>query len=109
MRSHGDVSDVPTLVAQNDQHEQESIRDGGHDEEIDSRDLVDAIGEERPLGLGWRALATRHGLRDRGLGMHTSALNASGDSEAHAFALRTQCRRSSSLDPAPRPRCCLIE
>jgi hypothetical protein len=66
MRGDGDVSDVPTPVGQNDQHEQQSIREGRHDEEIGGRDLVDLIGEERPPALGRRALATRHVLRDRG-------------------------------------------
>jgi hypothetical protein len=52
MRGDRDVRDAPTLVGQNDEHEQQSIGDGRHDEEIGSRDLVDVIGEERPPGLG---------------------------------------------------------
>jgi hypothetical protein len=48
MRGDRDVSDAPTLVIQNDQHEQQSIGDGRHDEEIGGRDLVDVISEERP-------------------------------------------------------------
>jgi hypothetical protein len=34
MRGDRDVSDAPTLVIQNDEHEQQSICDGGHGEEI---------------------------------------------------------------------------
>jgi hypothetical protein len=52
MRGDRDVRDAPTLVGQNDEHEQQSIGDGRHDKEIGSRDLVDVIGEERPPGLG---------------------------------------------------------
>ena len=55
MRGHCDVSDAAALMGEDDQHEQQSIRDSRHDEEIGGRDLVDMIGEKRPPGLGWRA------------------------------------------------------
>ena len=52
MRGDPDVNDAATPVGQNDQYEQQSIRDGGHDEEIGGHDLIDVIGEERPPRLG---------------------------------------------------------
>jgi hypothetical protein len=41
MRGNCDVSDAAALMGEDDQHEQQSIRDGRHDEEIGGRDLVD--------------------------------------------------------------------
>jgi len=45
------VHDAATLMRQNDQHEEESTRGGGHDEEIGGCDLVDMIREKRPPRL----------------------------------------------------------
>jgi hypothetical protein len=60
MRGDRDVHDVATPMRQDDEHEQQSIGDGGHDEEIGGHDLIDVIGEECPPGLGrrarWRAM-----------------------------------------------------
>jgi hypothetical protein len=60
MRGDADVHDAATAMGQDDQHEQQSIRDGGHDEEIGGHDLIDVIGKERPPGLGRRALVASH-------------------------------------------------
>ena len=60
MRGDRDVHDVATPMGQDNEHEQQSIRDGGHDEEIGGHDLIDVIGEERPPGLGRRAPAASH-------------------------------------------------
>ena len=47
MGGDGHVHDAATLVRQDDQHEEQSIRGGGHDEEIGGRDLADMIREKR--------------------------------------------------------------
>jgi hypothetical protein len=60
MCGHRDVDNATTLMGQDDQHEQQSIRDGGHDEEIGRYHLIHMIGEECPPGLGGRAAAARH-------------------------------------------------
>ena len=44
MRGDADMHDAATPMGQDDQHEQQSIRDGGHDEEIGGHDLIDVIG-----------------------------------------------------------------
>ena len=62
MRGNADVHDAATVMGQDDQHEQQSIRDGGHDEEIGGHDLIDVIGKERPPGLGRRAPPADHVL-----------------------------------------------
>jgi hypothetical protein len=45
------VHDAATVMRQNDQHEEESTRGGGHDEEIGGGDLADMIREKRPPRL----------------------------------------------------------
>jgi hypothetical protein len=60
MCGHREVDNATTLMGQDDQHEQQSIRDGGHDEEIGGYHLIHMIGEECPPGLGRRASAARH-------------------------------------------------
>ena len=45
------VHDAATLMRHNDQHEEESIRGGRHDEEISGGDLTDMIREKRPPRL----------------------------------------------------------
>ena len=67
MRGDPDVNDAATPVGQNDQYEQQSIRDGGHDEEIGGHDLIDVIGEERPPRLGRWSSVSGHVFGDRGL------------------------------------------
>jgi hypothetical protein len=46
MSGDGHVHDAATMMRQNDQHEEESIRGGGHYEEIGGRDLAEVIREE---------------------------------------------------------------
>jgi hypothetical protein len=67
MGGHRDVDDAATVMGQDDQHEQQSIRHSGYDEEVSGCDLMDMIREERPPCLGWRAVTARHVLRDRRL------------------------------------------
>jgi hypothetical protein len=67
MRGDRDVSDATTLMGEDDQHEQQSIRDGRHDQEIGGHDLIDMIGEERPPRLGRRVPVARHVLGHRRL------------------------------------------
>jgi hypothetical protein len=67
MRGHRDVDDAPTVMGQDDQHEQQSIRHGGHDEEVRSHDLPDMIRQKRPPRLGRRSSTSGHVRGDRGL------------------------------------------
>jgi hypothetical protein len=60
MRGDRDMNDAATLMGQDDQHEQQSICDSLHDEEIGGRDLIDVIGEERAPSLGRRAPVASH-------------------------------------------------
>ena len=52
-------------MGEDNQHEQQSIRDGRHDEEIGGHDLIDLIGEEGPLRLGGRTPVARDVLSHR--------------------------------------------
>ena len=63
MRGDADVHDAATPMGQDDQHEQQSIRDGGHDEEIGGGDLADMIREKRAPRLGGRPSVPGHVLR----------------------------------------------
>jgi hypothetical protein len=46
MRRDRDVNDATTVMGEDDQHEQQSIRHGRHHEEISGDDLIDVIGQE---------------------------------------------------------------
>jgi hypothetical protein len=46
MRGHRHVDDAATVMGQDHQSEQQSIRCGGHDEEVRGLDLLDMLGEE---------------------------------------------------------------
>ena len=43
MGSHCDADDTATMMGEDDEHEQQSMRNGRHDEEIGGRDVVDVI------------------------------------------------------------------
>ena len=45
MIRHPDVNDSPTLVCEDDEHEQQPVGGGRDDEEIGGRDLLDVIGQ----------------------------------------------------------------
>jgi hypothetical protein len=77
MRGHRDVDDAATVMGKDHQHEQQSIRSGGHDEEVGGCDLVEMIGKERPPCLGRRALTTCHVLRDSRLATSTPSFASS--------------------------------
>jgi hypothetical protein len=47
MGSDGHVHDAATMMRQDDQHEEESIRGGWHYEEIGGLDLADMIRDKR--------------------------------------------------------------
>ena len=47
MVGDGDVDDPSPVVREEDEHEQQPVGDGGHDEEIGRHDLVDLVGQER--------------------------------------------------------------
>ena len=64
MVGDGHVDDPSTGVREDDEHEQESIRDGWDDDEIDGHDLADMVGQEGSPRLRWWRLSSRHVLRN---------------------------------------------
>jgi hypothetical protein len=83
MSSDGDVNNTPTVVRQDDQHEQESISDRGHDQEIGGHDLLDMIRQESLPLLGRWSSVPAHVLRDCGL--------ADVDAELQEFSVDSWC------------------
>ena len=53
MRGDSDVSDAPTPVDPNDQHEQQSIGDSRHDEEIRRGATRGSMARSRTLAIAW--------------------------------------------------------
>ena len=64
MLGDGDVDDPSPVVREDDEHEQQPVGDGWHDEEIGRHDLADMAGQERSPWLGWWRVSSRHVLRD---------------------------------------------
>jgi len=62
-----DAHDAMSLVRQDDQHEEESIRGRRHDEEVGRGDLGDLIREKRPPHLRGRSSVPGHVFRHGGL------------------------------------------
>jgi hypothetical protein len=58
------MHDAASLVCQDDQHEEESIRNRWHDEEIGRHDLADLIREKRTPRLGGRPSVPGQVFRD---------------------------------------------
>lgn len=88
------MHDVSSLVCQDDQYEEESIRGGWHDEEIGSPDLADMIREKRAPRLGGRPSVPGHVFRNSRL--------ADVNSKLQEFAVNA---RSTPQRVGPSPSC----
>lgn len=53
MFRHVEMHNPSAIVAQDDQHEQDTERGCGHREEIKCDELLDVAVEKRPLSLRW--------------------------------------------------------
>jgi hypothetical protein len=65
MRGHVEVEDLPPLVGEHDEDEEEAPPRGRHGEKIDRDQVADVIGEKRAPGLRRRGAPLRHQPGDR--------------------------------------------
>jgi hypothetical protein len=61
---HAEVNDVPAMVSEHDENEEDTQTHGGDSEEIEGDQISDMVGEECPPGLGWREAPLRDQARD---------------------------------------------
>ncbi len=67
VRRHAKVHDPPTLVVEQDEHEEKAKAGGGQNEEIDGCKALRMVPQERPPRLRWRPRVPDHVFGDSGL------------------------------------------